>query len=276
MSHPLLSHAIPYAGDRPELPDARSNLPAQVVRLAMPERTRLAVVDEDVAFMARLGQELGPYGWRHTALTEAPSPFALARMRLHVLVVDTSALGENPLSWIAEVVHELPQMRVVVCANSSTLNERVSALRLGVDDWIAKPCHVEEMLARVEGVVRGPHHIGPVLDERPLMAGEMTISPSLHQAFAHGVSARLTRREFSLLHLLAREQGHVVERARAYSHVWGYPMVRRDRSVDVHVRRIRGKLRRVSPEWSYIHTHYQVGYRFRATRQAASLMRALA
>jgi DNA-binding response OmpR family regulator len=99
-----------------------------------------------------------------------------------------------------------------------------------------------------------------------MTAGEVTISPAYRQAFAHGISARLTEREFGLLHLLAREQGRVVERARAYAHVWGHPMVRRDRSVDVHVRRIRGKLRRISPEWSYIHTHYQVGYRFRATR----------
>jgi DNA-binding response OmpR family regulator len=245
---------------------AALSLPSQAVRIAMPDPPRVAVLDESPVFAAALGAELERWGWKVGALDEPPTPWALARMRLHALVLDTAVLGGEPLRWIEQIGREMPEMRIVVCARFSTVEQRVSALRSGVDDWIAKPCDMEEIAARVESTVRGPHHVGPVLDERPLVEAELTISPNHRQAFAHGVSARLTRREFGLLHLLAGQPGCVVDRASAYLHVWGYPMVRRDRSVDVHVRRIRSKLKRVSPEWSYIQTHYQVGYRFRATR----------
>jgi DNA-binding response OmpR family regulator len=243
------------------------SIPPQAMRIAMPGQLRAAIVDADADFVAALATALEPFGWKGSVLAEPPSLWALARMRLHALVLDPATLGEQPLAWLALVARELPEMRIVVCATSSTLEQRICALRVGVDDWIAKSCELEEVVARIESAVRGPHHIGPALDERPLLQAELTISPSHRQAFAHGVSARLTGREFSLLHLLAGQHGQVVDRANAYLHVWGYPMVRRDRSVDVHVRRIRGKLKRISPEWSYIQTHYQVGYRFWAQRE---------
>jgi hypothetical protein len=70
------------------------------------------------------------------------------------------------------------------------------------------------------------------------------------------------RREFELIELLASTEGHVLEREEIYSRLWGYTMVRGDRSVDVFVRKLRQKLERASPRWRYIHTHFGVGYRF--------------
>ena len=75
------------------------------------------------------------------------------------------------------------------------------------------------------------------------------------------LSLDLTPREFELLQLLARSD-RVLRREEIYERVWGYAMVHGDRSVDVFVRKLRQKLRVASPEWSYIHTHFGVGYRF--------------
>jgi DNA-binding response OmpR family regulator len=193
-----------------------------------------------------------------------------------VLVMDTAAIGDDWPDWVGQVTRERTELKIVVCATSSTLDERVLALRLGVDDWMTKPCDPEELVARVESVVRGRHHLEPAIGEPPLVAGELTISPGHRQAFARGASTRLTQREFSLLHLLARRESCVIDRAVAYAEVWGHPMARRrDRSVDVHVRRIRTKLKRASPEWSYIHTHYGVGYRFGASMEGEAAESAL-
>jgi two-component system OmpR family response regulator len=250
---------------------AHPTLSSHALRIAMPDPLRVVILDTDTDFVADLGAAFARLGWKCRVLSAPVSSWSLARTRAHALVVDPAALAEDWLPCIGALAHELPEMRIVFCSRSSSLDDRCAALRVGVDDWIAKSCDLEEILARIESVVRGPHHIGPALDERPLIEAELTISPMHRQAFAHGVSARLTAREFSLLHLLAGQQGRVVDRASAYLHVWGYPMVKRDRSVDVHVRRIRGKLRRISPEWSYIHTQYQIGYRFRADREHSQL-----
>ena len=56
----------------------------------------------------------------------------------------------------------------------------------------------------------------------------------------------------------------MLQREDIYQRVWGYPMVRGDRSVDVFVRKLRQKLERISPDWRYVHTHFGVGYRFAA------------
>ena len=96
--------------------------------------------------------------------------------------------------------------------------------------------------------------------------GEVEIRPDLFQAFVRGNSGEFTRREFELLQLLAQAEGKVLQREEIYQAVWGYAMAHGDRSVDVFVRKVRLKLETASPDWSYIHTHFGVGYRFQPER----------
>ena len=74
----------------------------------------------------------------------------------------------------------------------------------------------------------------------------------------------MTPREFEVLYALAIRVGKPVKRAKLYREVWGYEMIRGDRSVDVFVRKVRQKLASARPEISYVQTHYGVGYRFEA------------
>ncbi len=151
-----------------------------------------------------------------------------------------------------------------MCTGQSTVAQRVRGLRLGADDWVTKPFHPEELIARVEAVARRRRQAeGPEAVE-PVVAGEIEVRPDQFQAFAHGRSIDLTRREFELIALLSAAGGRVLEREEIYQRVWGYTMAHGDRSVDVFVRKLRSKLQQASPEWNYIHTHFGVGYRFAA------------
>ena len=87
-----------------------------------------------------------------------------------------------------------------------------------------------------------------------MLAGEVEIQRDQYQAFVDGVSIDLTRREFELIELLAASGGRVLEREFIYQRLWGYAMVRGDRSVDVFVRKLRQKLERVSPQLA-LHPH---------------------
>jgi DNA-binding response OmpR family regulator len=140
----------------------------------------------------------------------------------------------------------------------------VRGLRLGADDWVTKPCHPEELIARVEAVARRRRLSEAAAVAPAVVAGEIEIRADQFQAFAHGRSIDLTRREFELIQLLAAADGRVLEREEIYQRVWGYTMAHGDRSVDVFVRKLRSKLQQVSPDWTYIHTHFGVGYRFAA------------
>jgi DNA-binding response OmpR family regulator len=142
----------------------------------------------------------------------------------------------------------------------------VRGLRGGADDWITKPCHPEELMARVEAVLRRRRAGELPTVAETIAVGELEIRPEMFDAYVGDRSASLSRKEYELLRQLAAADGRVLEREDIYQRVWGYTMVRGDRSVDVFVRKLRQKLEALSPEWRYVHTHFGVGYRFAAER----------
>jgi DNA-binding response OmpR family regulator len=227
---------------------------------------RIAVLDSDSGFVRVLVKRAGDLGWQYRCL-EAPPPIdEFVAMRVNALVVDLALLGPGGWEFLERVSSALPGMGVIVCTGQSSVSQRVRGLRAGADDWVTKPCHPEEVLARVEAVVRRRKRATERTDTGPLVAGELEIRADQYQAFVRGRSVELTRREFELVELLAQAQGKVLQREEIYQAVWGYAMAHGDRSVDVFVRKLRLKLETASPDWSYIHTHFGVGYRFQPER----------
>ena len=225
---------------------------------------RIAVLDRDSGFIQVLSKRLDRLDWEHRVLAGPVPTDAIASMRLSALVVDLAVLGPQAWEWLERLCGALPELGVVVCTGPSTVAQRVRGLRLGADDWITKPCHPEEVIARVQGVARRRRRVNGRAEIKPLSAGEVEIRTDRFQAFVGGRSLDLTRREFELIELLAAAEGRVLEREEIYSRLWGYAMVRGDRSVDVFVRKLRQKLEKASPRWRYIHTHFGIGYRFAA------------
>jgi DNA-binding response OmpR family regulator len=227
-----------------------------------PGPIRLAVIDADTGFLRVLSKRIESKSWQLRQLTAPPPTDELVAMRLNAILIDLAILGPSAWEFLERVCGALPGLAVVVCTGQSTVAQRVRGLRLGADDWITKPCHPEEVIARIEAVVRRRRRLSDRADAGPVVAGELEIRPDQFQAFVGGQSVDLTRREFELLQLLAGAKGHVLEREEIYQRVWGYAMAHGDRSFDVFVRKVRQKLERSSPDWRYIHTHFGIGYRF--------------
>lgn len=229
-----------------------------------PSPVRLAVVDRDSGFVAVLAKRVEAQGWEQRTLAHPPSVDALVRMRLGALVIDLAMLGAGARAYMEELRTGLPELGVVVCTGPSSVGQRVRGLRLGADDWITKPCHPEEVVARLEAILRRRSRAKAPAADDAIESGPLAVRPDQFQAFVGERSLELTRREFELIHLLADSEGLVLEREEIYQRVWGYGMAHGDRSVDVFVRKLRHKLELLSPEWRYIHTHFGVGYRFAA------------
>jgi len=234
------------------------------VQMTQPASIRIAVLDSDTGFLQVLSKRLEGAGWQYRVLASAVPLDAIVAMRLNAVVIDLAVLGPQGWSYLERLCARLPGLGVIVCTGQSSVAQRVRGLRLGADDWMTKPCHPEELIARVEAVVRRRKRAETRADAGPLVVGEVEIRPDQFQAFVDGVSVDLTRREFELIGLMAEAQGQVMEREEIYQRVWGYAMAHGDRSVDVFVRKLRQKLERVSPRWRYIHTHFGIGYRFAA------------
>jgi len=228
---------------------------------------RLAILDRDRAFLRVLAKRMQAHGWEQHVLSQPAAADELVALRLSALVVDLALVGDDAWDYLRRIHAAVPSLPLLVCSGGSNVAQRVRALRLGADDWIAKPCHPEELIARVEATVRRGRLVGAAAEPRSVLdAGELRIRPDQFQVFVGEHSLNLTRREFQMLRLLAENNGQVLEREAIYQHVWGYAMAHGDRSVDVFVRKLRAKLERGSPAWRYIHTHFGVGYRFEALR----------
>lgn len=225
---------------------------------------RVAVIDNDSGFIRVLSNRMDSAGWQYRVLASAVPPEELIAMKINAVLLDPSVMGDDGWGYLERICGLLPDLGVIVCANGATVSQRVRGLRIGADDWVTKPCHPEEVIARIEAVARRRRRHTGEQEAGPLVVGEIEIRPDQYQAFSSGRSIDLTRREFELLQLLGQNEGKVLDREVIYQRVWGYAMAHGDRSVDVFIRKLRHKLERSSPNWSYIHTHFGVGYRFAA------------
>jgi DNA-binding response OmpR family regulator len=222
---------------------------------------RLVLIDDDSGLETVLARRFDAAGWDATSLPYAAAPEELAALRLHVALVNPALTGLRYLETLAE---RLPGLALVAISPPVTVSERVRGLRGGADDWVTKPAHPEELMARVEAVLRRRRTGELPRDDELIVAGQLEIRPDRFDVYGNGRPAALSRKEFELVRMLAAADGRVLEREDIYQRVWGYTMARGDRSVDVFVRKLRNKLEVVSPGWTYVHTHFGVGYRFAA------------
>src|SRR5918912_1509799 len=144
---------------------------------------RVAVLDTDSGFLRVLGNRMDRLGWEHRALASPVRTEALVAMRLNAIVIDPAVLGPSAWEYLETLCAALPGLGVLVCTVRSTVAQRVRGLRLGADDWVAKPCHREGLLARVEAVARRRRRTEAPQARQPIASGELEIRADRFQAY---------------------------------------------------------------------------------------------
>jgi two-component system, OmpR family, response regulator ResD len=152
---------------------------------------------------------------------------------------------------------------VVVSARGSE-QDRVHALEIGADDYLVKPFSMSELVARVRVAARRGVRAQEVQRGETIEIEELVVDPRSFQAYVDGENVALTPTEFRLLYALASEQGRVLTRDELLQKIWGRRLTRRDRTVDVFVRKLREKIDKRAPRHSFVHTRYGVGYKLEA------------
>src|SRR3954453_10407404 len=158
----------------------------------MDRQMHLAVIDSDSGFVQVLTKRMSGMGWQYRTLASPVQPQELVAMRINCLVVDLALLGPHAWEFLERVCEEIPGLGVIVCTQRSTVAQRVRALRIGADDWVAKPCHPEELIARLEAVARRRRRAEAPSVGEPVQAGELTIRSDRFQAFVGDMSVDLT------------------------------------------------------------------------------------
>ena len=151
---------------------------------------QVVVIDTDSGFLQVLAKRMDGLDWQYR-ITGGPLPVdALVALRLDALIIDLSVVGHQAWSYLEAVATKLPALGIVVVTGRASVSQRVRGLRLGADDWVAKPCHPEELIARVEAVVRRRRFADGDAAGAPVEAGELEVRPDQFQAFVRGESRR--------------------------------------------------------------------------------------
>lgn len=138
--------------------------------------------------------------------------------------------------------------------------DKILGLELGADDYLTKPFNTRELIARARALLRRVEMLAQPDSAQRLEVGDLTLRPAQRRAEVAGRPLELTAREYDLLELLARHAGVVYTRQQLLDLVWGYDFAGDDRTVDVHVRRLREKLEPDPAHPRYLKTKWGVGY----------------
>ncbi len=222
----------------------------------------MLIVEDDSVIAKAMATHLTAGGFDPVWVANGETGVARLRFeRPDVCVLDLMLPALDGWSLIEVARSEGIGTPIVVVSARGTEEDRVRALELGADDYLVKPFSMRELVARVRAAARRGVRAQEIRRGEPLDIAELRIDPGTVQAYVAGQSANLTPTEFRLLYALALEQGRVLTRDELLQKIWGRRQTRRDRTVDVFVRKLRDKIDRRTPEHAFVHTRYGVGYK---------------
>ncbi|MBS0431950.1 MAG: response regulator transcription factor [Proteobacteria bacterium] len=218
----------------------------------------ILIADDDRELCELLAAYLRREGLEVDYVHDAASVLARlsdAGLRPDLLILDIGMPGRDGLDALRELrlKHRLP---VIMLSARGEPVDRVIGLELGADDYLAKPCLPRELLARVRAQLR--RHT--LVSAGDLQVGELRLTPGERRAFVGGRELPLTGAEFGLLFSLAQRAGEVVDKAALSRTALGRELERFDRSIDVHVSRLRQKLKQAGAELPRIESVRGAGY----------------
>ncbi|MCL7452765.1 MAG: response regulator transcription factor [Anaerolineae bacterium] len=242
------------------------------------EKERILVVDDEPAIVQVIRDRLLREGYEVRAAGDGPAALASVAQDLpDLMILDLMLPGIDGL----EVLRRLRQggeeaagLPVIVLTARDDEVDVIVGLELGADDYVVKPFNPRELVARVRAVLRRRREAlalaGRLADlearldpPSPAQGGPgLRVDPTARRAWFLGQPLDLRPREFDLLYFMTQRAGQVLSRDVLLDAVWGTAEFIDDRTVDVHVHRLRQKLAEIDPEADPIQTERGLGYRF--------------
>ncbi|MEM8960826.1 MAG: response regulator transcription factor [Acidobacteriota bacterium] len=218
------------------------------------------LIDDDIELCALHQEVLEGEGFDVTLAYDGESGIeAMASTRTDIVVLDVTMPGMGGVETLRTIRRSSDVPVLMLTARGDDV-DRIVGLELGADDYVAKPCTPRELVARLRAILRRVTG-----DRRPragtaLRAGALIVEPAARTARWRGAALELTSTEFNILELLVRDAGSVVSKEELSTRALGRKLTRYDRSIDVHLSHLRGKLGELADGRSPIQTVRGLGY----------------
>lgn len=229
------------------------------------DRGTILVVDDDPNVCELVALYLAQEGFRVECIHDGAE--ALARARLHppdLIILDLMLPSLDGLEVCRELRKEHQTPIIMLTARGDDV-DRILGLEMGADDYVPKPFNPRELTARVKAVLRRTRASeGQQAQEREtLRFPGLVIDQTGRVVHVGGREVQLTPKEFDLLWHLASHEERTFTRPQLLEYVWGFEYFGDDRTVDVHIKRLRRKIEPDGHPYRYIQTVWGVGYKFK-------------
>ena len=199
--------------------------------------TRILLVDDDPKIVPLLQRGLAYEGFEvYTALDGPAGLDAARRHQPHLVLLDIAMPGPDGFE-VCRRLRRQADVAIIMLTARDDVADKVNALNLGADDYVAKPFAFDELVARIRAVLRR-HNAGG----EPLVYADLALNPATHEVQRAGYRVELTTREYELLVLFMRHPRQVLTRDQILERVWGYDSETETNALEVHVGHLRQKL----------------------------------
>jgi len=225
------------------------------------KHANILIVEDDPGIQDMLKYSLTPEGYTLYAAYTVKEGWEIIENKAIDLVLLDWMLPDNSGIDLLHRIRKYHSMLPVIMVTAKTEEEdRILGLDVGADDYITKPFSVRELNSRIQALLRRS-----MPDEQPIQIGELFLDPSSHRVKVNETSLDLSPTEFRLLHYFMSHTDRVFSRSQLLDQVWGSQVYVEERTVDVHIRRLRKQLAPFNLD-SLLQTVHGSGYRF--SRQA--------
>jgi DNA-binding response OmpR family regulator len=220
--------------------------------------TRILIAEDEPRLAAFLEKGLRAGGFATTVVADGIGASAMAKDEdFDLLILDLGLPGRDGLDVLRDVRATQNKLPVIILTARDDTSDRIAGLEAGADDYIGKPFHFDELVARVRARLRGD--AGPREEGHQISEGGITLDLRTRWVSTGSTTVELSAREFELLRTFLEHPNQVLSREQLLAHVWGYDYDPGSNVVDVYVGYLRRKLQSDAFE-----TVRGVGYRYRA------------
>lgn len=225
----------------------------------MPSPQHLLLIDDDLVLSDQLNTLLSQRGYRVTHFPDAESGFQrLLEDDLHLLLLDVRLPGMSGLELLA-ALRDNTSLPVLMLSACGAEEERIKGLQHGADDYLAKPFHPLELMLRIEALLRRSA-LTPAAHTQCLQVDNLSLNTSRAEIKVAGEAVELTPLQFRLLWLLAHHRGQTLSKTYLYHRLFQREYSPYDRSLDMHVSRVRRKLSGAGFDALRLQTQHGKGY----------------
>ena len=221
--------------------------------------SKVLVVDDEAHILELARLYLTREGYEVEGVGDGAQAMArFGQVKPDLVILDIMLPGTDGLT-ICKEIRKLSQVPIIMLTARDEVTDKVVGLEVGADDYLTKPFHPQELVARAKALLRRAH----IEPEQPrlIRAGKLEVDLERHEVRHGKAKVQLRPKEFDLLSLLARHPGRVFQRSELLDLVWGYDFPGYTRTVDVHVQQVREKLAAAGITDPSIQTVWGVGYR---------------